>query len=128
MTRVARERNRIDVDLGEPGVAVVALHGEHETHGALELERRLLDLARGGRALVIDLTAATFVDSAVLGALLRARARADQAGTRLVLVLGEDLEQAIPRILRITGLLRKFETAQTRAEAVRVARRTTVAA
>jgi anti-sigma B factor antagonist len=128
MTRAAWERNRIEVDLGEPGVAVVALHGEHETHGALALERRLLDLAGRGRALVIDLTAATFVDSAVLGALLRARARAGQAGSALVLVLGEDSEQSIPRILRITGLLRKFETAPTRAEAVRAARRTTVAA
>jgi anti-sigma B factor antagonist len=128
MTRAGWERNRIDVDLGEPGIAVVTLHGEHETHGALALERRLLDLAHRGRALVIDLSAATFVDSAVLGALLRARTRAGQAGAALVLVLGEDSEQAIPRILRITGLVRKFETAPTRAEAVSAVRRTTVAA
>ena len=128
MTRAVWERNSIDVDLGESGVAVVALHGEHETHGALALERRLLELSSRGRALVVDLTAATFIDSAVLGALLRARARAGQAGAALVLVLGDDSEQAIPRILTITGLLRKFETAATRAEAIRVARRTTVAA
>jgi anti-sigma B factor antagonist len=128
MTRAVWERNRIDVDLGEPGIAVIALHGEHETHGALALERRLLDLAHRGRALVVDLSAATFVDSAVLGALLRARARAGQTGSTLVLVLGEDSERAIPRILRITGLLRKFETAPTREEALSAARRTTVAA
>ena len=128
MTRAAWERNRIDIDFGEPGVAVVALHGEHETHGALALERTLLELPRRGRSLVVDLSGATFVDSAVLGALLRARARADQVGAALVLVLGEDSGRAIPRILRITGLLRKFETAQTRAEAVAAARRTTVAA
>jgi anti-sigma B factor antagonist len=128
MTRADRNRNRIAVDLGEPGIAVVALHGEHETHSALALERRLLDLARQGRALVIDLSAATFLDSAVLGALLRAQARAGQSGTALVLVLGEDSERAIPRILRITGLLRKFDAAPTRAEAVAAVRRTTVAA
>jgi anti-sigma B factor antagonist len=124
----ARTRRRIEVRLDEPGIAVVALHGEHETHGALALERRLLELARGGRALVIDLSKATFVDSAVIGALLRARTRAEQAGTALVLVLGEDTERAIPRILRITGLLAKFETAPTCAQAVAAARRTTVAA
>ena len=128
MTRAAWERNRIDVDFGEPEVAVVALHGEHETHGALALELRLLELPRRGRSLVVDLTATTFIDSAVLGALLRARARAGQAGAALVLVLGDDSERAIPRILSITGLLRKFETAATRAEAVKAARRTTVAA
>lgn len=128
MTTASGETNRIDVDLNERGIAVVALHGEHETRGALALERSLLDLARQGRGLIVDLSGATFVDSAVLGALLRARTRAAQAGTAFVLVLGEDSERAIPRILRITGLVRMFKTAPTRAEAIAAARRMTVAA
>jgi anti-sigma B factor antagonist len=121
-------RDRLEVDLDEPGVAVVTLHGEHETYGAVAIERRLAGLAQRGRALVVDLTRATFLDSAVLGALLRARTRAEREGTQLVLVVADAREPAIPRIFEITGLLRAFDTAPSRAEAIVAARRASVAA
>lgn len=111
-------RNRLDVDLDEPGVAVVTLYGEHETYGAVALERRLTTLAQRGRTLVVDLGRATFVDSAVLGALLRARTLAEREGVGFVLVLGEAREPAIPRIFEVTGLLRAFRTARSRGEAL----------
>jgi anti-sigma B factor antagonist len=115
-------RNRVEVDLDQPGVAVVTLHGEHENYGAAAIERKLGGLARRGRALVVDLSAATFIDSAVLGALLRAGTTAEQAGTALVLVVDAGGEPVIPRIFEITGLLRAFETAPTRAAAIDTAR------
>ena len=121
-------RNRVDVDLDEPGVAVVTLYGEHETYGAIAIERRLAGLALRGRALVVDLSRATFLDSAVLGALLRARSHAERAGTTLVLVLAGAREPAIPRIFEITGLLRAFRTAPSREAAVDAARETHVLA
>jgi anti-sigma B factor antagonist len=121
-------RDRVEIDLDEPGVAVVTLHGEHETYGALAIERRLGGLAQRGLGLVVDLTRATFLDSAVLGALLRARTRAEREGTELVLVLGGAREPAIPRIFEITGLLRAFRTAPSRADAVTAARRASVVA
>ena len=107
---------------------MVTLHGEHETYGAITIERRLAALAGRGRALVVDLTKATFIDSAVLGALLRTRTHAEREGTRLVLVLDQAREPAIPRIFEITGLLRAFETAPTRAAALEALRHSPVAA
>jgi anti-sigma B factor antagonist len=120
----AWDRDRVEVDLDEPGVAVVTLYGEHETYGAVAIERRLAGLAQRGRALVVDLTRATFLDSAVLGALLRARTRAEREGTQLVLVVDGAREPAIPRIFEITGLLRAFQTAPSRADAVAAALKT----
>lgn len=117
-------RNRVDVDVDQPGIAVVTLRGEHETYEALAIERRLRALTRRGRALVVDLSAATFIDSAVLGALLRARTSAEQAGTTLLLVVDGAGDPAIPRIFEITGLLRAFRTAPTREAAVDAARMT----
>jgi anti-sigma B factor antagonist len=121
-------RNRVEVDLEQPGVAVVTLHGEHETYGARAIERRLTALAHLGRALVVGLSRATFIDSAVLGALLRARTQAERAGTTLVLVVAGAREPAIPRIFEITGLLRAFRTAPSREAAVDAARTTHAAA
>jgi anti-sigma B factor antagonist len=115
-------RNRVEVDVDRPGIAVVTLHGEHETYGALALERRLSGLARRGRALVVDLSTATFIDSAVLGALLRARTCAEEVGTTLVLVVDGAREPAVPRIFEITGLLRVFRTAPSREAAIDEAR------
>ena len=84
--------------------------------------------ARPIRAVVFDLSHATFVDSAVLGALLRARTRAEREGADLVLVLGDGREPAIPRIFEITGLLRTFRTARNREEALQSLRGGSVAA
>jgi anti-anti-sigma factor len=121
-------RNRIEVDLAETGVAVVTLHGEHETYGALAVERRLTGLVRRGRAVVVDLSKAAFLDSAVLGALLRARTQAERAGTAFVLVVAGAREPAIPRIFEITGLLRAFSTAPSREAAIEAARKVRVPA
>lgn len=116
-------RNRVEVDLAEAGVAVVTLHGEHETYGAIAIERRLTGLVHRGRALVVDLSKAAFLDSAVLGALLRSRTQAERAGTAFVLVIAGAREPAIPRIFEITGLLRAFRTAPSREAAIQAARR-----
>ena len=120
--------NRVEVDLDESGIAVVTLHGEHETYGAVAIERRLAALVQRGRAVVVDLSHATFVDWAVLGALLRARTWAERVGADLVLVLGDGREPAIPRIFEITGLLRTFRTARNREEALQSLRGGSVAA
>lgn len=117
-------RNRVEVDLDQPGVAVVTLHGEHETYGAIAIERRLTGLLQRGRALVVDLSRATFLDSAVLGALLRARTQAERAGSPFVLVIAGAREPTIPRIFEITGLLRAFRTAPSREAALDAARET----
>jgi anti-anti-sigma factor len=52
------------------GVSVVALHGEHDLSTADELRRVLADAAP---RTVVDLTAATFIDSSTLNAILHGR-------------------------------------------------------
>jgi anti-sigma B factor antagonist len=121
-------RNRVEVDLDQHGVAVVTLHGEHETYGAIAIERRLSGLLQRGRSVVVDLSRATFLDSAVLGALLRARTEAERAGTKFVLVIAGAREPAIPRIFEVTGLLRAFRTAPSRGAALQAARERHIAA
>ena len=57
------------------GVALLTISGEHDLYTAPAL-REHLDGALATGDLIVDLSAATFVDSSVLGALLNARQRA----------------------------------------------------
>jgi len=51
---------------------VVELSGEHDVSTAAELERALARAIATGDAVVVDLRRATFADSAILGAIIRA--------------------------------------------------------
>jgi len=73
---------------------------------------------------VVDLTAATIVDSLVLGALLDARRRAIEAGQGYVVCVGEAVEPGVQRILDITGLVPVLPVLQGRDEAIAAARHT----
>ncbi len=89
-----------------PDAYVVAVEGEADLHSAPELERELrgvLDL--GGRSVAIDLGAVGFIDSTVLGLLLRFHPRFRARGGELVLVSDD---RRILRTLEITGLNRIF--------------------
>src|SRR6187397_1306211 len=66
------------------GVTVLALHGELDIAAAPQLRASVDDVA-AGRALVIDFSEATFIDSAVLKELLRARAELSAREVRLLL-------------------------------------------
>ena len=71
------------------GIAVLALEGELDLSTAPKLRARI-DEAATGRALVIDLRRVTFVDSAILKELLRARATLTERDAQLVLAGGAD--------------------------------------
>jgi anti-anti-sigma factor len=95
------------VALVEPGpdVVTVLLAGEldlaveDETHTAIHAAWRL-----GAQAVVVDLTAVTFMDSTGVQALLAAQSAADAAGRRLALRLGPPAE----RVLELCGILPRF--------------------
>ncbi len=99
---------------------VVSLAGEVDMYHAPELERDLGEIAkRGGKVVVVDLGAASFIDSTVLGILTRELKRLRPAGGELLLVSDD------PRILRafqITGLDRLFRIERTLKQAVAPAR------
>ena len=64
------EANAIVLDDTAGDVIVVVVEGEHDIYTAPTLRERLDEALGRGGGIVVDLTAATFVDSSVLGALL----------------------------------------------------------
>jgi anti-sigma B factor antagonist len=116
------DANPIVLDETAGDVVVVVVEGEHDIYTAPTLRDRLDEaLARGG-GVVVDLTAATFVDSSVLGALLDARRRALDAQQGYVVCVGEDVEPGVQRILDITGLIPVLPVIGGREEAIETAR------
>ena len=98
------------------GVAVVSLAGELDM-AAAPLVRTHADSAAGARALVLDLSEATFVDSSMLKELLRASAELARYDTRLVLA---GLPPAVRRLLDLTRTAALFTIAEDREAALRL--------
>jgi anti-sigma B factor antagonist len=116
------DANPIVLDDAAGDVVVVVVEGEHDIYTAPTLRERLDEaIARGG-GVVVDLTAATFVDSSVLGALLDARRRTLDASQGFVVCLGESVEPGVQRILDITGLVPVLPVVSGRAAAIDAAR------
>jgi anti-sigma B factor antagonist len=92
------------------GVALVELGGELDI-AATSAVRSRVDDAAGLRALVLDLSGATFVDSSMLKELLRANAELDRYGTRLVLA---DVPSAVQRVFDLTRTTEMFTLAADR--------------
>jgi len=89
------------------GGVLVALTGELDLATAPKLEDELRRVeARRPALVVIDLKPLSFMDSSGLRALIAADSRAREAGSRLVLVRGDERVQ---RVLRITRLDERLE-------------------
>jgi anti-sigma B factor antagonist len=97
------------------GITVVVLTGELDLAAAPVLRARV-DEAVAGRGLVIDMAQATFIDSAVLKELLRARAELAAADARLVLA---GVSTPVRRLLDLTRTYELFEHAPDAEAAVR---------
>jgi anti-anti-sigma factor len=89
------------------GVTTVALEGEMDL-AATDALRAVVDRAQG-RALILDCEQVTFVDSAILKELLRARAELSARQVRLVLA---GAPRNIRRLLELTRTTELFETAR----------------
>jgi anti-anti-sigma factor len=88
-------------------VTVLALRGELDIAAAPRLRARV-DQVAAGRVLVIDFAEATFIDSAVLKELLRARAELAARDVRLVLAA---VPPPVRRLLDLTRTAELFEDA-----------------
>lgn len=89
------------------GIGVLALEGELDLSAAPKLRARI-DEAATGRALVIDLRRVTFVDSAILKELLRARAQLAERDVELVLA---GAPMPVRRLLDLTRTAELFDQA-----------------
>jgi anti-anti-sigma factor len=96
--------DRVSLDTRVPGVALVALVGEHELYGALKLQEQIDALIAEGISIVIDLTDTVFLDSSIVGVLLRAQKLAAASHVDYTVVLGKSTGQPVRRMFEITGL------------------------
>jgi anti-anti-sigma factor len=96
-------------------VRVVVLGGELDLAAAPKLRARV-DETASGQALVLDLAKTTFIDSAVLKELLRARGELAERDVRLVLA---GVPAPVRRLLDLTRTSELFEDAADVDEAVR---------
>lgn len=101
------ERNR---------VALIAIVGELDTHGAGMLQRKVQDLIeRGSLRVVVDLAETAYVNSSGLGSLLIARKRLQGAGGDLRLC---SPQPGVAQVLGVVGLGAAIEILPTCEEAV----------
>jgi anti-sigma B factor antagonist len=84
--------------------AVVALSGEHEAYTANKLARQLTALLTEGVGVSVDLRQATFIDSTVVGVLIAAHRRAQEADLDFNLLVGGETGWPVRRLLEVTGL------------------------
>lgn len=85
---------------------VIELGGEIDLYTAPEFKERMVALIEDGKKrIVVDLSAATFIDSTTLGVLVGGVKRLRPAGGSLALVC---TDQNITKIFEITGLDRVF--------------------
>ena len=88
------------------GTFVVAAGGDVDLYAAPELERVLAGaLAEGAARLVVDLSEATFVDSAALHVFLRAARQLDRKAGELIVVVPDP---NVRKVFEITGVGRFF--------------------
>ncbi|HEX2358184.1 MAG TPA: STAS domain-containing protein [Solirubrobacterales bacterium] len=93
----------IALDRSDSKIPVLVVSGEHDLNTAGDLRARLDELLAAGEPVIVDLSAATFVDSSILGVVLDARRRAEEAGLGFA-VAQSDGAEAVARVLEITGL------------------------
>jgi anti-anti-sigma factor len=85
-----------------PGLSVVAVRGEHDLNSVPVLTR-VLDEAVGHSNVLVDLSECSFIDSRVIGALIRASQSVHGRGEHFVVVI--PAEQAhLSRIAHLTRL------------------------
>jgi len=99
------------------GIALIALSGELDIAATTSV-RTCVEAAAGRRAVVLDLSGATFLDSSMLKELLRANAELERYDTRLVLA---GITPAVQRVLDLTRTTAMFTLAEDRSAAVALA-------
>ena len=95
---------RFEVDTRVPGIALVALEGEHELYGAQKLQTQIDSLIADGYSIVIDLTQTVFLDSSIVGVLLKEQKHAADSGVDYRVVLSSSTGEPVRRMFAITGL------------------------
>lgn len=105
----------VRTESGGDRVEVVVLSGEHDL-GTVPKVRDALGAA-AGNAVIVDLCAATFVDSSILGAMLEARRSAIESD-RGFAVACDGASEPVRRVLEVTGLAEELPVHASREDAL----------
>jgi anti-anti-sigma factor len=93
----------IEVRSPQPHAALVVLGGEHDLYSADQL-RQTIDMSLSGcDHLIVDLSAAEFIDSEISGVLVQTMKKASGLGRKFSVVLGT--APAVERALEVSGVL-----------------------
>lgn len=111
----------LDSEQAQAGVEIVVVRGEHDLATAGELRSSIEAAAGRATGVVVDLTQANFIDSAVLQVLLSGRDRAEEAGIGYVIAVSDSTGHAVKRLLELTGLDQRLPLADSRQAAVEAA-------
>jgi anti-sigma B factor antagonist len=97
------QKATIEVRSSQPGVALVVLAGEHDLYSGDELRQRFEQALACCDHLIVDLSAAEFIDSTIIHVLVQTMRSATELDRKFNVVLGT--APAVERILEITGLI-----------------------
>jgi len=90
--------------------------GECDLFQAPELRQQLSELLETERPVVVDLSEASFIDSACLGVLVSTVRQAGRRGQQLFLLVSRDRTTSVRRVLDTTGLARVLPLVSSWAE------------
>jgi anti-anti-sigma factor len=93
----------IEVRSPQPHAALVVLAGEHDLYSADEVQKAFDQSLAVCDHLIVDLSAAEFIDSTIVAALLRAMRNATELGCMFNVVSGT--APAVERILEVAGVV-----------------------
>jgi anti-sigma B factor antagonist len=86
------------------GFSVIRLRGEADAYTAPRVRDDLAAALGTEAPLVIDLTAATFIDSTIVGVMLESLKRCEQLERQFLLLLPDDAAPEVHRLFQLTGL------------------------
>jgi anti-anti-sigma factor len=109
-------RGQVTVLHHAPGVAVVAMSGEHDLDAQLLLAHAL-ELAAPYSDVIVDLTDCSFVDSTIIRTLIFAACEVRSGGEQLVLVIPPEQTQ-VAHIGELVGLAQVVEVHASRNAAI----------
>jgi anti-sigma B factor antagonist len=112
----ALQRATIEVRSPEAGVALVELAGEHDMYSGDELRQSFEQALACSDHLIVDLSAAEFIDSTIIALLVQTMRSATELDRKFNVVLGT--APAVERILEITGLIPLLGVVSTVEEAL----------
>jgi anti-anti-sigma factor len=97
------EEPTIELTWPSPDTALIVLGGEHDLASAPRLQEKVGEALAGCSHLIVDVSAAEFIDSSTIATFIRARDRAEDGGGRFNLVLGT--AAIVERALEVSGVI-----------------------